>query len=74
LAGLNENLNWQVRDFNKFAEILNLYAMLNREILIEYIRKNDSRFSYEELESYPFTTLVLIKVRVELELYNKKLI
>jgi len=46
--------------------------MLIREVLIKYIRENDSRFSEKELKSYPFTTLVLIKVRIELELYNKQ--
>jgi len=46
--------------------------MLSREILIDYIQNHDSEYTIEDLTSLPFTTLVLIKVRVELEFQNEE--
>jgi hypothetical protein len=46
--------------------------MLSREILIDYIRNNDSEYTDKDLASFPFTTLVLIKVRIELEIRGNK--
>jgi len=44
--------------------------MLSREMLIDYIRNNDSEYTDKDLVTFPFTTLVLIKVRIELEIHK----
>jgi hypothetical protein len=41
--------------------------MPSRQNLIEYISENETAFSEQELRSYPFETLVLMKVRIEVE-------
>jgi hypothetical protein len=46
--------------------------MLSRKGLIDYILENGSDFSNEELQLFPLTTLVLIKVQIELTLQHNK--
>ena len=41
--------------------------MISRELLIDYIQKHDSEYTVKDLSTLSFTTLVVIKVRVELE-------
>lgn len=50
-----------------------LCGSMHQDDLINYILRNDSRFCQEELAAYSYDTLVLIKVRIEVEKAKHKL-